>query len=335
MMWSLSCWSPYVNTAEATLASAMRFGQAHGHHENNFLGMSMSRLLILFLSMGLIGCQQQSDTAGNTGSAEMAASADAAGPKLYVFDCGRIRLVSVEAFNLKETDTDVRELSAPCYVVDHPKGQLLWDAGLPSVLAQTDGWVTREDGVANWLEETLASQMARMGLGFDMGSLEYVAFSHIHWDHVGASNDVASGTWLVQQGDYDAAHAEGNLGVPAVQAELLTSIKTRPTQVLDGDHDVFGDGTVRIIAAEGHTPGHQVLFVDLEETGPVVLSGDLYHFQFSRANRVVPLFNVDAERTLQSMDKVEALVAETGAGFWLQHDASLFDLQQKAPAVYK
>ncbi|MDC0571911.1 N-acyl homoserine lactonase family protein [Luminiphilus sp.] len=335
MMWSLSCWSPYVNTAEATLASAMRFGQAHGHHENNFLGMSMSRLLILFLSMGLIACQQQSDTAGNTGSAEMAASADAAGPKLYVFDCGRIRLVSVEAFNLKETDTDVRELSAPCYVVDHPKGQLLWDAGLPSVLAQTDGWVTREDGVANWLEETLASQMARMSLGFDMSSLEYVAFSHIHWDHVGASNDVASGTWLVQQGDYDAAHAEGNLSVPAVQAELLVGIKERPTQVLNGDHDVFGDGTVQLIAADGHTPGHQVLFVDLAETGPVVLSGDLYHFQFSRANRVVPLFNVDAERTLQSMDKVEALVAETGADFWLQHDASLFDSQQKAPGVYQ
>jgi len=335
MMWSLSCWSPYVNTAEATLASAMRFGQAHGHHENNFLGMSMSRLLILFLSMGLIACQQQSDTAGNTGSAEMAASADAAGPKLYVFDCGRIRLVSVEAFNLKETDTDVRELSAPCYVVDHPKGQLLWDAGLPSVLAQTDGWVTREDGVANWLEETLASQMARMSLGFDMSSLEYVAFSHIHWDHVGASSDVASGTWLVQQGDYDAAHAEGNLSVPAVQAELLVGIKERPTQVLNGDHDVFGDGTVQLIAADGHTPGHQVLFVDLAETGPVVLSGDLYHFQFSRANRVVPLFNVDAEQTLQSMEKVEALVSEAGADFWLQHDASLFDSQQKAPVFYE
>ena len=335
MMWSLSCWSPYVNTAEATLASAMRFGQAHGHHENNFLGMNMSRLLILVLSMGLIACQEQSDTAGNTGSAEVAASADAAGPKLYVFDCGRIRLASVEAFNLKETDTDVRELSAPCYVVDHPKGQLLWDAGLPSVLAQTDGWVTREDGVANWLEETLASQMARMGLGFDMSSLEYVAFSHIHWDHVGASNDVASGTWLVQQGDYDAAHAEGNMSVPAVQPELLVSIKERPTQVLAGDHDVFGDGTVQLIAADGHTPGHQVLFVDLAETGPVVLSGDLYHFQFSRANRVVPLFNVDAERTLQSMDKVEALVAMTGADFWLQHDASLFDAQQKAPGFYE
>jgi hypothetical protein len=119
-----------------------------------------------------MACQQQSDTAADTSSPLVVTNTGAAGPKLYIFDCGRMRLVSVEAFNLKETDTDVRELSAPCYVVDHPKGQLLWDAGLPSEFAQTDGPVTREDGMTNWLEETLASQVARMDLGFDMGSLE-------------------------------------------------------------------------------------------------------------------------------------------------------------------
>ena len=291
----------------------------------------MKRLLILFLSTGLIACQQQSDTAAEA----PVAGSDTNGPKLFVFDCGRIRLPNIEAFNLQETDTDVRELSAPCYVVDHAKGQLLWDAGLPSEVAAAEGWVVRPDGLANTLDETLASQMQRMSLGFDMDTLEYVAFSHIHWDHVGASNDVTSGTWLVQQGDYDAAHAEGNMSVPAVQPELLVGIKERPTQVLSGDHDVFGDGTVQLIAADGHTPGHQVLFVDLAETGPVVLSGDLYHFQFSRVNRVVPLFNVDAERTLQSMDKVEALVTMMGADFWLQHDASLFESQQKAPGFYR
>ena len=299
----------------------------------------MARTLIFILCLALMACQEQTpnvalagDQAASAGATDPAA---AQGPKLYVFDCGRIRLASVAGFNLKDTDTTVRELSAPCYVVDHPKGQLLWDAGLPSVFAQSDGWVVREDGVANILDETLAAQMDRLQLGFDMDTLEYVAFSHIHWDHVGASNDVTSGTWLVQQGDYDAAHAEGNMSVPAVQPELLVSIKDRPTQVLSGDHDVFGDGRVRIIAAEGHTPGHQVLYVDLSETGPVVLSGDLYHFQFSRANRVVPLFNVDAEQTLASMDKVEALVTETGADFWLQHDATLLDSQQKAPAFYR
>ena len=291
----------------------------------------MKRLLILFLSTGLITCQQQSDTAAEA----PVAGSDTTGPKLFVFDCGRIRLPNIEAFNLQETDTDVRELSAPCYVVDHAKGQLLWDAGLPSEVAAAEGWVVRPDGLANTLDETLASQMQRMSLGFDMDTLEYVAFSHIHWDHVGASNDVTSGTWLVQQGDYDAAHAEGNMNVPAVQPELLVGIKERPTQVLSGDHDVFGDGTVQLIAADGHTPGHQVLFVDLAETGPVVLSGDLYHFQFSRVNRVVPLFNVDAERTLQSMDKVEALVTMMGADLWLQHDASLFESQQKAPGFYR
>ena len=291
----------------------------------------MKRLLILFLSTGLIACQQQSDTAAEA----PVAGSDTTGPKLFVFDCGRIRLPNIEAFNLQETDTDVRELSAPCYVVDHAKGQLLWDAGLPSEVAAAEGWVVRPDGLATTLDETLASQMQRMSLGFDMDTLEYVAFSHIHWDHVGASNDVASGTWLVQQGDYDAAHAEGNMSVPAVQPELLVGIKERPTQVLSGDHDVFGDGTVQLIAADGHTPGHQVLFVDLAETGPVVLSGDLYHFQFSRVNRVVPLFNVDAERTLQSMDKVEALVTMMGADFWLQHDASLFESRQKAPGFYR
>ncbi|MBS58460.1 MAG: hypothetical protein CL588_00580 [Alteromonadaceae bacterium] len=291
----------------------------------------MKRLLILFLSTGLITCQQQSDTAAEA----PVAGSDTTGPKLFVFDCGRIRLPNIEAFNLQETDTDVRELSAPCYVVDHAKGQLLWDAGLPSEVAAAEGWVVRPDGLANTLDETLASQMQRMSLGFDMDTLEYVAFSHIHWDHVGASNDVTSGTWLVQQGDYDAAHAEGNMSVPAVQPELLVGIKERPTQVLSGDHDVFGDGTVQLIAADGHTPGHQVLFVDLAETGPVVLSGDLYHFQFSRVNRVVPLFNVDAERTLQSMDKVEALVTMMGADLWLQHDASLFESQQKAPGFYR
>ena len=291
----------------------------------------MKRLLILFLSTGLIACQQQSDTAAEA----PVAGSDTTGPKLFVFDCGRIRLPNIEAFNLQETDTDVRELSAPCYVVDHAKGQLLWDAGLPSEVAAAEGWVVRPDGLANTLDETLASQMQRMSLGFGMDTLEYVAFSHIHWDHVGASNDVTSGTWLVQQGDYDAAHAEGNMSVPAVQPELLVGIKERPTQVLSGDHDVFGDGTVQLIAADGHTPGHQVLFVDLAETGPVVLSGDLYHFQFSRVNRVVPLFNVDAERTLQSMDKVEALVTMMGADLWLQHDASLFESQQKAPGFYR
>ena len=300
---------------------------------------STKLLFIGIVSLLLMACEGgQSVQTGDDGAAggNVAASEPLTRSiKLYVFDCGRLRFASIAGFNLKQTDTDVRELSTPCYVIDHPEGQLLWDAGLPSGLAQQEGWQVREDGFASALTESLASQLARLDLDFDLSSLEYVAFSHIHWDHVGAGNDVASGTWLVQQGDYDAAHAEDSLGVPAVQPELLAGIKNRPTQVLNGDHDVFGDGRVMVIAAEGHTPGHQVLYVDLAETGPVILSGDLYHFRYSRKNRVVPVFNVDAEQTLLSMNKVEELVSASGADFWLQHDAALFDSQKKAPAYYQ
>ena len=72
----------------------------------------MRLLLVLFFMTGLMACEQRFDTKIETSSEPVVTNAGATGPKLYVFDCGRIRLVSVDAFNLQETDTDVRELSA-------------------------------------------------------------------------------------------------------------------------------------------------------------------------------------------------------------------------------
>jgi N-acyl homoserine lactone hydrolase len=79
--------------------------------------------------------------------------------------------------------------------------------------------------------------------------------------------------------------------------------KFRQTLVLD-DYDVFGDGIVQLISAPGHTPWHQLLYLKLEETGPLLLSGDLYHFRLSRVGRRVPVFNVDGPQTLASMTLV-------------------------------
>ena len=98
---------------------------------------------------------------------------------------------------------------------------------------------------------------------------------------------------------------------------------------------MFGDGSVRILSAPGHTPGHQVLLVDLPETGPVLLSGDLYHFVLSREKRLVPRINVDRDATLASMDRIEALVEEAGARLWIEHDLALFEQLKKAPSHYQ
>ena len=262
------------------------------------------------------------------------AAATDASVQLYVFNCGDFRFPSVENFSIGDDETTVRELVVPCYIIDHPRGTLLWDGGLPSAIANISGWQRDpETGVQVRMQQTLQSQLLEMDLGFDLTSINLAAFSHIHYDHVGVANELTNAKWLVQRGDYEVVAKGGT--VPAYDPALLAEIKKRPTQVLDGDYDVFGDGKVRLISATGHTPGHQVLYVELADFGPLMLSGDLYHFRLSRDQRRVPMFNVDKNQTLAAMDKVEALVAETGATFWIEHDVALFETLKLAPNFYR
>jgi glyoxylase-like metal-dependent hydrolase (beta-lactamase superfamily II) len=242
--------------------------------------------------------------------------------RLYEFDCGRIEIDSPEAagFGVKDDATDVRELFVPCYLIEHPGGRLLWDGGLPSAFAEVDGWQENE-GWRFRLDRTLADQLADIGLTFD--SLNLAAFSHMHFDHVGVANEIASATTLlIQRPEYDAAFGEEE--VPGFDPSLYDRLQDRDWVFLEGDHDVFGDGRVRILSLPGHTPGHQALFVDLTKEGPVVLSGDLYHFRVSRKERIVPVWNTDGEATLSSMDRLEAFVQETGATLWIEHDLARY-----------
>jgi glyoxylase-like metal-dependent hydrolase (beta-lactamase superfamily II) len=135
----------------------------------------------------------------------------------------------------------------------------------------------------------------------------------------------------MQKAEWDSALA----GNPEFDVSLFDKLKDAKLTIIEGDYDVFGDGSVRFIYAPGHTPGHQALFVNLEKTGPIVLSGDLYHFRESRSLRRVPKFNFDAAMSLQSMDKVEALIKETGATLWIEHDKALADTLKKAPEFYE
>ena len=290
---------------------------------------------VLLGTVVLVSCGGQQDQASSTTEAETAEAVPESSLKLYVFDCGRLRFDTVTNFGINDDETEVRELVVPCYVVDHPDGRLLWDGGLPSSIRYDDEGKDENGWVGNAkLQRTLAEQIASGELDFDLSSLDYMAFSHIHYDHVGVANEISGATWLVQRGDYEAAFADP-ITVPAVQPELLTNLRDVDRLILDGDHDVFGDGRVRLISAPGHTPGHQVLFLDLEWAGPLVLSGDLYHFRISRTDRRVPVFNVDPEMSLQSMDRVEAFVAEQEAMFWIEHDLDLFQTLQTAPRYYE
>ncbi len=281
----------------------------------------MIRHSFVLLSMFLVfsGCQVDDSTEAETKSSL----------KLYIFDCGMLRFESIENFSVSDDETDIRDFVVPCYVVEHKNGRLLWDGGLPSKTADVDGW--QGEGMLSRLDRTFGEQLPEIGL--DMSSFDYAAYSHLHFDHVGVANEVIGATLIIQQEEYDAAFAD-EITVPGFAPTLYDSLKDAERILINGDHDVFGDGRVRIISAPGHTPGHQVLFIDLENSGPIVLSGDLYHLAISRQDRRVPAFNVDKAMTLASMDRVEALVEETGATFWIEHELALFEQLNKAPAYY-
>ncbi|MEH6583409.1 MAG: N-acyl homoserine lactonase family protein [Halioglobus sp.] len=251
-----------------------------------------------------------------------------AGPKLYVFDCGVATLESMAMFNLKESDTEVRDIFVPCYMIEHAKGRLLWDGGLPKEIADAEGAVP-SDGTSMSYDRWIVDQLADMGLM--PSDINYAAYSHLHFDHAGAANFFVESKVIMQQKEWDSAFGTA---AEYIDTSLFDGLRQADVTFIEGDYDVFGDGSVRLISSPGHTPGHQVLLVTLENTGKILLSGDLYHTRANRRLRRAPIFNYDAEETQASMDKVERLLAETGATLWIEHDKALADTLKKAPAFY-
>jgi len=247
--------------------------------------------------------------------------------RLYTLDCGRA--TATDGGFLSDTgEYDGKPLAVadPCFIVRHPKGILLWDTGLPDKIAETKSGV--DDGPAHMeVTATLAGQIKALGLA--PADVTYVAFSHMHFDHTGNANLFAASTWILNRAEL--AWAESKPG-PFVQPESYAAYKGAKTQMIDGDYDVFGDRSVRILKAPGHTPGHQVLMLKLGKSGTVVLSGDLYHLRENRTYRRVPEFNTDRADTLASMDRVERIVKNTKARFVVQHDPRDFAALPRFPA---
>ncbi|MDA1092386.1 MAG: N-acyl homoserine lactonase family protein [Acidobacteria bacterium] len=292
----------------------------------------MSRhLVVSFLAAGVLATVACSDPPADAGDPTPAAGAVAAAPqevRLYVFDCGHLGIPDPGRFSLMPQEVARLELSVPCFLVVHPNGTLLWDAGLSDALAEGSPH-TQENGTVTTVTATLRAQLDELGYAPD--AITYLAMSHLHYDHAGNANDFAASTWLVQRPEHAAAFDEST----SFDRSLFDALETAETVLLDGDHDVFGDGSVVIRSAPGHTPGHQVLFVDLQETGPVVLSGDLYHFPESRLLKRVPTFNFDEAQTLDSMDRVEDFLMSRGARLWIQHDIEANERLEKSPAYYQ
>lgn len=252
--------------------------------------------------------------------------------RLYVFDNGVIKGLDPATFHFKKEELATTDMVVCSYLIVHPKGTLMWDSGaIPDTDLKADGSpVTQARFTAT---KTLKSQLATVG--YTPKDITYFALSHYHVDHIANANDFTGSTWLVQQPERDAMFAEKG-GAPVEQRAKYIMLKDSKTQILNGqDYDVFRDGTVVIKPAYGHTPGHQVVYLKLAKTGPVLLAGDLYHYQEERGTDKTPTFDFDRDQSLASRAAIEAFVKKTGAQLWIEHDLAHFNQLKKAPGYYE
>ena len=281
--------------------------------------MKISSLAALVVAATLsAGCAQTPATSG--------------GPRLYILDCGDIKPMDPNLFGLKKEEiAGDGSFVTPCYLVVHARGTLIWDVGqIPD--AQIPG-----DGTEAVVQEILKARQKLLpqlqSLGYAPAGITYLAMSHYHLDHTANANLFAGSTWIVQQAEYDAMFGAREFAIR--DASSYDKLKESKRITLNNeDHDVFGDGSVIIKTAPGHTPGHQMLFLRLKNFGPLLLEGDLYHLPEERTLDRVPTFDFDAAMTRATRVRTEAFLKETGAQMWIQHDPPTNATLRKSPQYY-
>jgi N-acyl homoserine lactone hydrolase len=253
--------------------------------------------------------------------------------RLYVFDCGKLSIGDPSVYGFAKEDLATTDMSVACFLVAHPKGTLMWDVGtLPDDVFKSEGEAVTQGRAT--VVKPLKAQLAEAG--YVAADITYLAMSHYHWDHTANANDFARSTWIVEKADRDVMFSDPPPTATNIIPGHYSALRNSKTVILTGaDYDVFGDGTVIIKFAPGHTPGHQVLFLKLAKTGPVVLSGDLYHYPEERAQHHIPTTESNREQTAATRVAIEAFVMKTGAQLWIQHDFRADAKLKKAPDYYE
>jgi N-acyl homoserine lactone hydrolase len=259
-----------------------------------------------------------------SGHAVLAQSEKTGVEKLYVLNCGEGTAGDISRWTPGLNEGKTMDFVDSCYLVKHAKGWFLWDTGIAdAVAAMPNGLAPADPKAVTWRRpKTLAAQLEQLGL--KPGDVKMMAVSHTHPDHTGNVELFPQATLYVQKAEYDWPGANNE---PRFKP-------SHPVELLAGDKDVFGDGSVTILSTPGHTPGHQSLLVKLPKTGAVVLSGDAVHFKDNWDNRRVPSMNANKDQSAASMQKIADTLSKEKAQLWINHDKVQRDSQKMSPEFY-
>ena len=288
-----------------------------------------------FVALVLISLIRGMATA-NTGAPVPDPSSAGIAAKLYRLDCGHSTASDESVWTPGENAGRSVDFSSTCWLVKHDSQWLLWDTGVPeSALNDPRGWSTLPRLIVYHLDKSLTDQLTAIGL--KRSDIDRIAISHTHGDHIGNLALFPDATVMMQRAEYSWIHsADGlNMNVNALMALARTLMGSpKRLQLLDGDTDIFGDGSVVLLSTPGHTPGHQSLLVHLRNSGFIILSGDVAHSKRNLEKNIVPTLNTDAAESVRSMQRVNQLIARYRATLFINHDKFQNDCLRAIPLFY-
>ena len=241
--------------------------------------------------------------------------------RLYILNCGEGVAGDISRWSPGVNVGKSMPFADNCYLINHTQGWLLWDTGLAdTIAAMPDGLAPADPRAITATTETLAAQSKNSGSSLD---IKYVAVSHSHPDHIGNVELFPHSMLLVQKAEYEWPTP---IGSRASSPSMVTK--------LEGDHDVFGDGSVTIISTPGHTPGHQSLLVKLPKTGALVLSGDAVHFKSNwETGAFLRSISTGTRPCLDGAHRGHA--GQENAQLWINHDKAQRDTLKMTPEFYE
>lgn len=222
------------------------------------------------------------------------------------------------------------EAPVPCYLVEHPEGTVLFDTGVSPEMKQ-DPETYGPNGaphMADFVPALDAPEERRptrqlADVGYEPGDVDHVVLSHLHTDHAGNVTAFPDSEIIVDEDElnyawWPKAPAQGFFYLGGDFLPLRGPEYDVTT--INGSYDVFGDGSVEVIPAPGHSPGHQVLKVDLASEGTVILGADLANHTAGLENEMGPSFAWSLDDTVDSMRKIRRVAEREDAPIYISHD---------------
>jgi glyoxylase-like metal-dependent hydrolase (beta-lactamase superfamily II) len=264
-------------------------------------------------------------------------AAPAAAQQLYVFTSGSLGGFPKGALQIGgQGNIDWAPVSF--YVLKHPKGNVMFDCGNnDKTITNAEGWwgpLAKGFGLKMTANDAIPAQLAKIGL--KTSDIKYLVVGHLHLDHGGNVGQFPNSTLVVQEDEVKSALSpDPGFSVYYIPGDFA-EMKNMNILRLNGDMDLFGDGTFRIISARGHTPGSQFAVVKLPKTGSVILTSDVVYLKESLDKNLIPpipgvTHPIDAYKSYQ---RIRHIRDAENARIFYGHDPEVFKATKVAPEYY-